>query len=268
MARTKQRAITASGPMSLDDFSKLARTLHAQKEAAEGSDGSTTATTTEAEEKDDGSKAAAPKRRISAKSSEVSKGSSGSKKDDMPPPPVPPKRKLDKEITEEPPSKISKTGKLERGKSKILTEADMEKAEQFSPSALPFSLGWNNFQKLKDFYELDDHETTSILLAMVGPTPEGKALWSKFKAPRQYSDPATAVANTGEISEGLDGEPMDEDDEDYEEGEEEEGQENADPVVAVTAANGPALDKAALDAQNQRSSATEDGNGTVKKEPR
>ena len=61
-------------------------------------------------------------------------------------------------------------------------------AENFNPTALPFCLGWENFGKLKDFYKMSDAETTSILLAMCGPSPDGKIYWSKYKLPKQYQD--------------------------------------------------------------------------------
>lgn len=61
-------------------------------------------------------------------------------------------------------------------------------AENFNPTALPFCLSWENFGKFKDFYKMSDAETTSILLAMVGPSSDGKILWSKYKLPKQYQD--------------------------------------------------------------------------------
>lgn len=175
--RSKQRAVVAPTAPTLSDYSNLARTLAAQKESASasGSDGSTTATT-----RSDGEEGKAVKRRYTGKCSDVGKGSTS--KEDMPPPPVPPKRKQSKAEVAEPPQK-----KVAKVSPNVVTDADMEKAERFNPSSLPFSLGWHNFNKLKQFYDLDNHETTSILLAMVGPTPEGQAIWSKYKAPRHYT---------------------------------------------------------------------------------
>lgn len=70
--------------------------------------------------------------------------------------------------------------------SKSLSKKDMLKAENFNPSELPFCLSWANFGKLQKFYSMTEAETTSILLAMVGPSAEGKSYWSKFRAPKKY----------------------------------------------------------------------------------
>lgn len=252
--RSKQRAVVAPTAPTLSDYSNLARTLAAQKESASasGSDGSTTATT-----RSDGEEGKAVKRRYTGKCSDGGKGSTP--KEDMPPPPAPPKRKQDKAEVAEPPQK-----KVAKVSPNVLTDADMEKAEQFNPGSLPFSLGWHNFNKLKQFYDLDNHETTSILLAMVGPTPEGQAIWSKYKAPREYTpDPPAAGEVAGETGGGeLDGEEMD--DEDFEEGEGEEEEadqaEAPDPDVEV-----PQLSEEALAARNR---ANEGLPAETKKEPR
>ena len=82
----------------------------------------------------------------------------------------------------------------------------MLSAEQFNPTALPFSLSWANFDKLQKFYSMSEAETTSILLAMVGPNAEGKRYWSKFRVPKEY------------FTEGMVGE-TEEDDEEEEEDE-------------------------------------------------
>lgn len=251
--RSKQHAVVAPTAPTLSAYSNLARTLAAEKESASGSDGSTTATT-----RSDGEEGKAVKRRYTGKCSDGGKGSTS--KEDMPPPPVPPKRKQSKAEVAEPPQK-----KVAKVSPNVVTDADMEKAERFNPSSLPFSLGWHNFNKLKQYYDLDNHETTSILLAMVGPTPEGQAIWSKYKAPREYTpDPPAAGEVAGETGGGeLDGEEMDDEDfEEGEEGEEEEADqaEAPDPNVEV-----PQLSEEALAARNR---ANEGLPAETKKEPR
>lgn len=125
-----------------------------------------------------------------------------------PPPAVPVKRRKSRKSPEEgpaepnakeavaEPSKKSRKAdkedaKISKGKSSDnlqLSEKTMFDAENFNPTALPFCLGWENFGKLKDFYKMSDAETTSILLAMCGPSPDGKIYWSKYKLPKQYQD--------------------------------------------------------------------------------
>ena len=72
---------------------------------------------------------------------------------------------------------------LRRGKSKEISVEELLEADQFSPSALPFTLSWEGYQQLKDFYHLTDSETTTILLAMVGPKEAGRKYWSQYKIP-------------------------------------------------------------------------------------
>jgi len=128
--------------------------------------------------------------------------------DHDPPPAVPVKRRKSRKSPEEgpaepnakeavaEPSKKSRKAdkedaKISKGKSSDnlqLSEKTMFDAENFNPTALPFCLGWENFGKLKDFYKMSDAETTSILLAMCGPSPDGKIYWSKYKLPKQYQD--------------------------------------------------------------------------------
>ena len=118
--------------------------------------------------------------------------------------------------------------KLAREKSKILTAKDMDKAEEFDPSHLPFQVTWKNFKKLQDHYKLSEAETTSILLAMVGPSPGAEKYWSKYRVPKKYAsgneigsdeaesedpmdtqEPDTAPAPPAKpADDGEDGEPM------------------------------------------------------------
>lgn len=120
-----------------------------------------------------------------------------------------------------------KSVKLARGKSKILTAKDMDKAEEFDPSHLPFQVTWKNFKKLQDHYKLSEAETTSILLAMVGPSPGAEKYWSKYRVPKKYAsgneiseesesedhmdampEPGTAPATPAKPADDVDGTPM------------------------------------------------------------
>ncbi len=71
---------------------------------------------------------------------------------------------------------------------KEITSDELLAADGFNPCELPFTLGWENYDKLKAFYNLKDDETTTILLAMVGPSEEGRKFWSKFKVPFEMFD--------------------------------------------------------------------------------
>jgi hypothetical protein len=124
--------------------------------------------------------------------------------------------------------------KLARGKSKILTAKDMDKAEEFDPSHLPFQVTWQNFKKLQEHYKLSEAETTSILLAMVGPSPGAEKYWSKYRVPKKYAsgneigsdeadqsedptdtmpEPDTVPANPAKPADDeVDGEPMSDED--------------------------------------------------------
>ena len=72
---------------------------------------------------------------------------------------------------------------LNRGESKEISVEELLEADQFCPSALPFSLSWEGFHQLKGFYHLTDVETTTILLAMIGPKEAGRKYWSQYKVP-------------------------------------------------------------------------------------
>lgn len=72
---------------------------------------------------------------------------------------------------------------LKVGKSKEISADELLQADQFCPSALPFSLSWEGFHQLKEFYHLTDMETTTILLAMIGPKEAGRKYWSQYKVP-------------------------------------------------------------------------------------
>lgn len=71
---------------------------------------------------------------------------------------------------------------------KEITADDLIQADAFDPKALPFQLKWDNFDRLKAFYALTDAETTSIMLAMVGPNESGREYWGKFKVPHHLFD--------------------------------------------------------------------------------
>lgn len=93
----------------------------------------------------------------------------------------------------------SAAGKLQRGKSKVISMEELIAAGEFDPSNLPFQLTWKNFNKLKAHLQLTEQETTSILLAMVGPSPEGKAFWQKYKVENKKSPEETAVEPKAEV---------------------------------------------------------------------
>ena len=77
---------------------------------------------------------------------------------------------------------------LKRGKTQEITPEDLLAADGFNPTALPFVLSWQNYDKLKNFYQLQDDECTTILLAMVGPCESGRQFWSRFKVPLEMFD--------------------------------------------------------------------------------
>eukprot|EP00435_Cladocopium_sp_Y103_P060623 s220_g22.t1 len=60
--------------------------------------------------------------------------------------------------------------------------------KHFDPSNLPFELSWANFGLLKSHFDLKDDETTSILVAVLGPCEEGKRYWEQFKIPKSLFD--------------------------------------------------------------------------------
>ncbi|CAK9083364.1 Uncharacterized protein SCF082_LOCUS39572 [Durusdinium trenchii] len=93
----------------------------------------------------------------------------------------------------------SAAGKLQRGKSKVISMEELIAAGEFDPSNLPFQLTWKNFNKLKAHLQLTEQETTSILLATVGPSPEGKAFWQKYKVENKKSPEETAVEPKAEV---------------------------------------------------------------------
>ena len=165
---TKPKATT--GP-SLEELSKLAQSLTRERDSAPPPD-------PDLPKKDDGKK-----RRVTKKSTEE-KGL------EMPPPPVPPKKrsKPDAKSDGSEPDGTPKAEELSRKKSKIFSDGDRVRFENFDPQSLPFEMVWENYDKLKDLFELDDSECTSVLLAAVGPTPEGKAFWSKFDLPPIYAN--------------------------------------------------------------------------------
>ena len=103
------------------------------------------------------------------------------------------KEKKDKNEKKEAASKAeasSLKSALKRSKTseKEITADELLAADGFNPCELPFTLGWENYDKLKAFYNLKDDETTTILLAMVGPSEEGRKFWSKFKVPLEMFD--------------------------------------------------------------------------------
>lgn len=66
-----------------------------------------------------------------------------------------------------------------------ISELEVMDAEAYNPSLLPFQLKWENFEKLKKFHDFTEQETCTLLLAMVGASPEGKHIWGKFDVPKK-----------------------------------------------------------------------------------
>ncbi len=162
MAKAKAKA--AAGP-SASTLSELAKALRQKKdEEADAADGPKAEAAAEEKEEVKPEPTVA-RRRLRGKSTDVEH------------PPKRSKKAVDLKTT------------LKRGKSSMeITVDDLLDADNFNPSELPFQLSWSNFEKLKKFYSLKDEETTTILLAMVGPSEEGKSYWSKFKVPLEMFD--------------------------------------------------------------------------------
>ena len=73
----------------------------------------------------------------------------------------------------------------------------------FDPASLPFELKWENYEKLKALHKFTDFEATSILVAYLGRTPEGKQYWSKLKMAKHIK-PATEPEDAKEDDEDED----------------------------------------------------------------
>eukprot|EP00435_Cladocopium_sp_Y103_P000945 s674_g1.t1 len=69
-----------------------------------------------------------------------------------------------------------------------ISEADLLEANGFDPKGLPFCLQWCNIGKFRRMFHLDEQEACTILLSMVGPTPEGEDVWSKYDFPEYMFD--------------------------------------------------------------------------------
>lgn len=247
-------------PPSLEELSRLARELHRRKaeetvpKASEATEAaappSIAAEPCEAPPKrrrvkgPPTSEEVAPPANVENKSGHATAEPSETKVDKTPA--ELPESKVDKSYKEIPRPKASqkktnrtklmedKRVKLARGKSKILTAKDMDKAEEFDPSHLPFQVTWQNFKKLQEHYKLSEAETTSILLAMVGPSPGAEKYWSKYRVPKKYAsgneigsdeadqsedptdtmpEPDTVPANPAKPADDeVDGEPMSDED--------------------------------------------------------
>ena len=103
--------------------------------------------------------------------------------------PKPPRAKEPKPAAAVPePAKVLSrvTGKRPAKKLDLL-EDELFECDSFDPTDLDFQLSWDNFDKLKAFYEISDKDTTTILCAMCG-LAKGKKYWSKFNVPMHLFD--------------------------------------------------------------------------------
>ena len=171
---------------SIEELSKLAQSLTNARDSK-----SSTPPPAEPEPKDPAPpepdvEEPAKKRRMTGKKPEKAEKKKV-EKHEMPPPPVPSKKRSP-EPPKDPPNAESQA-ELGRKKSKIFSDGDRVRLQNFDPQSLPFKLDWANYEKLKAEFALDDPECTSVLLAACGPTPEGEAYWGKFKLPPVVRQP-------------------------------------------------------------------------------
>ena len=235
---------------SIEELSKLAQSLTNARDSK-----SSTPPPAEPEPKDPAPpepdvEEPAKKRRMTGKKPE--KAEKKVEKHEMPPPPVPSKKRSPEEPPKDPPNAESQA-ELGRKKSKIFSDGDRVRLQNFDPQSLPFKLDWANYEKLKAEFALDDPECTSVLLAACGPTPEGEAYWGKFKLPPVYANmigkTTPEVPETGE--EDSDGEELEEEG-DFEEdplSEPEEPPPRKVKVEQTLKVAEPVLDQHALDAR-------------------
>ena len=67
-------------------------------------------------------------------------------------------------------------------------------AKPSKPAEPDFDVTWENFDKVKDCFNLTDAETTTTLLKILGPDPRGEEYWKKFMTAPKKLQPHVAPA--------------------------------------------------------------------------
>ena len=58
----------------------------------------------------------------------------------------------------------------------------------------PFEVTWENFNKVREYYQLSHADATSALLAVLGPTDAGKEVWNQYPVPEDLEELRAASA--------------------------------------------------------------------------
>ena len=58
----------------------------------------------------------------------------------------------------------------------------------------PFEVTWENFNKVREYYQLSHADATSALLAVLGPTDDGKEVWNQYPVPEDLEELRAASA--------------------------------------------------------------------------
>ena len=167
MAKTKSKVVEARSGPSVEALQQLAKRLREQKEQNQKD----SIVAKVAKEKQD--------QKAAKGTSEASGGKSSSSKDPMPSASVEPETKR-RRVTGKKPDLVEKEDITEK----------VDYWDNFNPACLDFQLKWCNYDKLKKKLKLNDADTTAILVAMVGPSPEGKQYWDRYRVESPKPTPA------------------------------------------------------------------------------